>query len=80
MNKQRCTVFGWALVSAALCLSTYANYKCSFGCGGVYGQVLNPLSIIGALLYLAGTALLIPAMISSEKDKHSVVISQKRGR
>lgn len=49
---------GWLLISLALGISVYANYNCSFGCQGVYGQVLNPLSMFGLILYIVGTMMI----------------------
>lgn len=59
MNKQ--IIWGWLLISAALAISAYANSQCSFSCQGAYGNLLNPLSIAGFILYIAGTILLFKA-------------------
>jgi len=53
---------GWFCISIALGISAYANYNCSFGCQGVYGQIFNPLSIVGAILYVVGTFLIIKTL------------------
>ncbi|HTY43649.1 MAG TPA: hypothetical protein VMC80_00185 [Patescibacteria group bacterium] len=57
MNKR--VLFGWILISLALAISAYANFNCSFSCQGIWGQVYNPLTIIGLVLYAAGTYLLL---------------------
>jgi len=49
---------GWLLISIALGISAYANYHCSFGCVGQWGQVINPLSVIGTICYLLGSIFL----------------------
>jgi hypothetical protein len=55
MNKN---TWGWLSISVALLLSVYANANCSFGCVGIWGQLYNPLAVIGLVLYAVGTYLI----------------------
>ena len=58
MEYKTKAVIGWVLISIALAMSAYANFKCSFSCQGVYAQILNPLTVIGLVLYVGGTWLI----------------------
>ncbi|MEK6846807.1 MAG: hypothetical protein AABY16_01425 [Nanoarchaeota archaeon] len=62
MNKKAQILWGWALISLALAISAYSNSQCSFSCEGIYGNMLNPLSITGIILYIIGTILLFKSL------------------
>ncbi|MBN1940646.1 MAG: hypothetical protein JW772_00525 [Candidatus Diapherotrites archaeon] len=59
-------VLGWILISTALAISVYANLNCNWFCEGVWGQVLNPLSVPGGGLYIAGTIVLLSTLLKNE--------------
>lgn len=52
-------VIGWVFMTGALGVSAYANLHCSFGCRGVYSQILNPLTAAGGTLFMIGTLLIL---------------------
>jgi hypothetical protein len=59
-------VLGWLLITFALVISVYANLNCSWYCKGIWGQVLNPLSVLGGALYIAGTIVLLSTLLKTE--------------
>ncbi len=61
------TFVGWLFISIALGISVYSNYSCSFGCQGVYGQILNPLSITGIICYMIGTIMFLVPIKEGKK-------------
>jgi len=89
MNDKKFARFlGWLLISIALGISAYANYHCSFGCVGMWGLIINPLSVIGILLYGIGSLLLflnfgdklVEKSFNDMKFRHKLLGVDKNGK